>query len=148
MEERGVRQLIVTAVAVLLVVAGCSHREAARRESQKEFANALFNPPTQTKEEQERHARALKAMNPVSGKGKVLAIDQDLGIGTMEFHGKPVRFWWKNRAYQASVREQAWKDQEVRETDVPFEASVGDTVYFRGVESRGEIYVTAAAVRR
>jgi hypothetical protein len=143
------RQIFWMAVMGLVLV-GCSHDDQPQRESPKEFANALFNPVTQTKEEQERHARAFesKGLKPVSGKGTLVAIDQDLGIGTLEIKGKQVRFWWQNRAYEASVKEKAWKDPETRETEVPFDVQPGDTVYYKGFESHGEIFFTAAAAYR
>jgi hypothetical protein len=137
--------------AMGLMVCGCGHSEPRpRHESAKEFANALFNPVTQTKEEQERHARAFESrgMKPVSGKGTLVAIDQNLGIGTLEIRGKQVRFWWKNRGELASVGEQAEKSPEAQETEAPFKAEPGDTVYFKGFESHGEIYFTAAAAVR
>jgi hypothetical protein len=134
-----------------VMACGCGHETPRpRHESATEFANALFNPVTQTPEEKERRARAFasQGMKLVNGKGTLVAIDQNLGIGTMEIDGKEVRFWWKNRGELASTGDRAAKSPEVQETEIPFEAEPGDTIYFKGVDSHGEIYLTAARAVR
>jgi hypothetical protein len=102
----------------------------------------------------------------ISGKGKLLALDQTLGMGTLDWNGHNVRFWWKNRAetpgaYSQTVRDRQGHTRTIgdpinpdadlpppRVTFIPFNAQVGDTIVFRGFEQNGELYITGATALR
>jgi hypothetical protein len=81
------------------------------------------------------------ALTPTEGHGTVLSIDQNLGTGTLDIDGEVVTFWWNNQpSYVGSLA-----NPEPTKASHPLNANVGDTLYFRGVENRGDIYITASA---
>jgi hypothetical protein len=78
----------------------------------------------------------------------VIDIDEELGIGTLEYKHKAVRFWWRSRSYQAAVDRMARTNPEMTVSEIPLNVQPGDTIYFRGVLTNGEIFLTGAAVRK
>jgi hypothetical protein len=95
---------------------------------------------------EERPAVDNGKLVPVTGWGKLVSVDQVLGMGVMEVEGEPVNFWWQNRLQLAAHGEGALGAPEMKQVQVPFNAKVGDSIYFKGFKTRGEIYVTAARV--
>jgi hypothetical protein len=95
-------------------------------------------------------------MVKVQGYGRLLSVNQVLGAGTLEIDGKTVNFWWENRVERPAMAPRG-TDQDraamVAAPDasrytIPFKAQVGDVIYFQGLTSRGDIFLTGAIVKK
>ena len=81
----------------------------------------------------------------VRGTGKILTLNQKMGSGTITTSDGPRNFWWQVESVVPSNDKEAPEPNIIHYT---FPAKEGDTIEYKGVQTYGDIFITALEVRK